>query len=60
VKNMPKFEVSFTESLICNLIVEAKDADEAKRMVEDFEIDYDISDYTDSAGLVINSVRLVD
>jgi hypothetical protein len=55
---MPKFEVSFTESLLYNLIVEAKDAGEARRMVEEFEIDYDMADYTDSGGIVINNVTL--
>ena len=54
-----KYAVSFSISYNYEQIVEAKNADEARKLVEDGLIDYDIDDYNDCGEAVVNRVEVI-
>lgn len=56
---MPKFAVNYSSSINYEIIVEAKSAEEAWRMVEQGEADFDTAKYQDEQGVVVNNVEEV-
>lgn len=55
-----KFAVNFSISYNYEQIVEADTADDARKLVEDGLIDYDIDDYNDCGEAVINNIRVYE
>jgi hypothetical protein len=53
---MPKYKVSYTESVIREIDIEAETAEEAERMVIACDADYDQSCEVDATVVSVNSV----
>jgi hypothetical protein len=58
---MSKFRVCFTERIIKTIIVEAKSAEEAEKMVEDgdLDVDYSVAQEDDSEIVCINNTEKI-
>lgn len=53
---MPTFAVNFSVDRIYEIVVEAESAEEARRMVEDDEVDYDRAEPDGESFLGVNNV----